>query len=1129
MKHKMRLNPPTLDDFLYWYEPSYRCAVLQHESTPDTSRQRVNFHEESKPKANHCSFCRLENHNIEKCKRFIGQNLKRRWEFVRKGRWCFNCLKGKHFTNDCWSKELCGVDQCKEKHHRLLHKPITAERTTPEVRSTQTNVHQQAHQRTYFRVVPVKLVNGHNQITTWAFLDEGSGPTLLSQEIANKLQLNAKAADLCLKWSDGTTKKMKSGIVDVKVSGINEEHQFVLRNVQTVPMLDLPAPNLNIDDLKARYAHLKDVVVPDVPVGKPELLIGLEHVKLMIPYQIREGSWNEPIATKTRIGWAIYGSDNRNTSCTENYSCHICECVEGEKIDELIRNFQATEAFGVAVPQKELVSASDERSLQIFEKTLKLSNGRYEIGLLWKNNNIKLPDNRGVALRRLTCFEHNLLKDPVLQKAVKEKICDNISKGYLQKVSEVELERYNGPKWFLPMFSVQNPNKPAKIRLVYDAAAKCDGVSLNDVLLKGPDNLTSLLGVLLRFREGKIGVCGDIAEMFHRVKITPADQYARLVLWRDVNLNVPPTTYKLTVMSFGATCSPSAAQHVKNINGIKFQQQYPRAVDGILNRHYVDDYLDCANTIEEATQLVHDVTKIHAHGGFEIRNWISNSKQLIEKITKKNISEENTTVSLDMGEEKSAEKVLGMYWDTENDNFIFKTNFVKIDPQILQHKRKPTKGEVLKVVMSLFDPFGMMATIVMPAKVLIQNLWRYGCDWDKQIPDELYSAWKNWLLSLEAVQNVKVSRWFSPLLMSAKNIQLHVLADASELAFAAVAYLRVANEESVEVSFVTSKTRIAPQKPLSVPRLELQAALLASRLATTLRHELSAPINNTTLWSDSQTVLGWLRSTHRRYSSFVSHRVGEILDNTKLDDWRWVPSKANVADDGTKWEEIPQIPDRWFSGPLFLSLRETEWPIEKNKAMSTTEEERAIQYHAPLQRVSTVFSVIRIERFSKWKRLLRTTAFVLRYLRNLKKSTTKRIFANQLSFSNKHKLKSIEELNGDELNEAQTLLMKRLQHDCYVQEIAHEFWTRWLQQYLPTIATRSKWFDDTKPLEVGKLVLLMDDSIKRGEWKRGIIKAIYKSHDGKIRSATVKTAKGTFLRPVSKLAVVNCESNEQNL
>jgi hypothetical protein len=98
-----------------------------------------------------------------------------------------------------------------------------------------------------------------------------------------------------------------------------------------------------------------------------------------------------------------------------------------------------------------------------------------------------------------------------------------------------------------------------------------------------------------------------------------------------------------------------------------------------------------------------------------------------------------------------------------------------------------------------------------------------------------------------------------------------------------------------------------------------------------------------------------------------------------------------------------------------------------------------------------------------------------------------------------------------------------------VQEIAHEFWTRWLQQYLPTIATRSKWFDDTKPLEVGKLVLLMDDSIKRGEWKRGIIKEVYKSHDGKIRSATVKTAKGTFLRPVSKLAVVNCESNEQNL
>jgi hypothetical protein len=199
----------------------------------------------------------------------------------------------------------------------------------------------------------------------------------------------------------------------------------------------------------------------------------------MIPYQIREGSWNEPIAMKTKIGWAIYGRDGNEFNHSASYSCHICECSEAQDtVENLFRKFQSTESFGVTAPQKQLRSKDDENALNTFEKTLNLTNGRYEIGLLWKEPNVHLPYNQNVAMRRLICFEQKLQRDSILKAAVVYKINDNIEKQYLKKISEEELRAFTGRKWFLPMFSVQNPNKPSKIRIVYDAAARFEGIAI---------------------------------------------------------------------------------------------------------------------------------------------------------------------------------------------------------------------------------------------------------------------------------------------------------------------------------------------------------------------------------------------------------------------------------------------------------------------------------------------------------------------------------------------------------------------------------------------------------------------------------------------------------------------------
>ncbi|XP_070067226.1 uncharacterized protein [Drosophila virilis] len=172
----------------------------------------------------------------------------------------------------------------------------------------------------------------------------------------------------------------------------------------------------------------------------------------------------------------------------------------------------------------------------------------------------------------------------------------------------------------LPIFTVTNPNKK-KTRLVWDAAAKVSGMSLNDCLLKGPDTLASLMGVLIRFRERPFAVYGDIREMFHQVKVRLEDQPAQKFLWRDGDSSRFPETYVMQVMTFGASCSPALANYVKNSNAERFVAEDPDAVKAICENTFVDGWLQSVDTGAEMIQLAETVKRIHA-----------NSKQVIQAL-----------------------------------------------------------------------------------------------------------------------------------------------------------------------------------------------------------------------------------------------------------------------------------------------------------------------------------------------------------------------------------------------------------------------------------------------------------------------------------------------------------------
>ncbi|XP_073831554.1 uncharacterized protein [Musca autumnalis] len=298
-----------------------------------------------------------------------------------------------------------------------------------------------------------------------------------------------------------------------------------------------------------------------------------------------------------------------------------------DELHQMVADYFNVESMGVrAVPLVE--SDDDVRAKRMLHETTKRIGDRFQTGLLWNNDEVKFPDSYIMALSRLKGIESKIKKDLNFSAAYREIIQKYIDKGYVRKLLPEEVRVSSERKWYLPHFGVINPNKSGKLRLVFDAAAKVNNVSLNSELLKGPQNIAPLLSILYNFRRGQVAVGADICEMFHKVKIQPSDRISQRFLWRDGNQNKPPDDYDMQVMIFGAACSPCSAIFVMNENAKDHSGYNPRDIEALCEHHYVDDFVDSFDSVEEANNISNQVKEIHSKGEFELRNFISNSNDV---------------------------------------------------------------------------------------------------------------------------------------------------------------------------------------------------------------------------------------------------------------------------------------------------------------------------------------------------------------------------------------------------------------------------------------------------------------------------------------------------------------------
>lgn len=340
----------------------------------------------------------------------------------------------------------------------------------------------------------------------------------------------------------------------------------------------------------------------------------------------------------------------------------------------------------------------------------------------------------------------------------------------------------------------------------------------------------------------------------------------------------------MTVMTFGACCSPAIAQFVKSSNADIFADRFPRAVECIKANHYVDDLLDSFDTEDETIKIANQVIQIHQNAGFVIRNWLSNSRKVMSSLNK---TRSDPLFEIEPHTELPTEKVLGMWWRVNSDTFTYSLRYSKGNEAVLKGVAVPTKRELLRVIMSVFDPLGLLSHFLVFPRILMQEVWRTKISWDEEITNDVFQEWLQWVRALPLIESISIPRCFSYATIS--DVQLHAFSDASEDAYASLVYLRFSSPVGTTCSLVCAKCKVAPTKPQTIPRLELQTATMSTRLAAAATEHISFCVSKRFFWSDSRTVLCWIRSDARKYKPYVSSIISEILDHTKEEEWRYVP------------------------------------------------------------------------------------------------------------------------------------------------------------------------------------------------------------------------------------------------
>ena len=893
-----------------------------------------------------CPLC-AEDHGLGRCSKFQAMTPTARKEVLVKERRCYLCFQAGHNVGRCRVSYLCA--HCQKRHHTMLH---GAEEAKEHALYTQEDeegdfegaVEQLQYglkivlpedKRVSLRTIPLTLVNPHNgkQLDVNALLDDGcSTAAMVSQQAAGLLALAGPTSWTNTEGVGGVVTEFRTitAIVEIrsKTTGVRKQ---VPAQVMTTPAGSYVP--VNWKPYLKDYPHLKQVeVLPPVPNGRVDVLLGSRCPALMASLREVVGGPQEPVARLTPLGWTVTGPTTPAAAWVEDreavpllpslfigagletqgsVACltqredkfSVRQVPSDKQLVQLVQRMLEVEDPG----ELEVLSPKEEYIIKKLRASLRFVEGKYEVACTWRPGAERPPLNEGIARGRLLNLEKSkAFKDPAIRAAYGKVFSDWEGKKIVQRVPLQSDE----VKHLLPHFPILKESETTPVRPVMG----CD-VALNRFLLPGPNLLNEVVGVLLRFRSGRFTIAGDIKQMFLNIRLLEEDRPFHCFLWKGEEDE--PFVYQFQRHVFGNAGSPCVAVFVLKEHARKYQDRYPKAVDTLLHSTLIDDVLDAADTEEEAGVWLMQIREIITEAGMTLAKIHSNAPKLLEDLPREAVAAGALDLSASaLSANLSNLKTLGLAYDPVGDEFFFRMD--------RPHEKNWTKRKVLKLFPRLFDPLGLLLPFTIKARIYFSLIARGKYAWDEELP--LSEEWEEWLRQLAELEGVRVRRNVRPLVQG--KATLHVFADASKDAYAAVAYLSVEAVGKTEVALVFAKAHVAPAKTLTIPRMELLAALLAVKVRQVALYHLKHPVHQVMHWSDSLTVLFWLNDDSQRFQAFVYNKLNKIRQSTCPEEWRWVPTEQNPADWATRGKSpTALVPSSlWLRGPPFLREAKECWP-----------------------------------------------------------------------------------------------------------------------------------------------------------------------------------------------------------
>ncbi|GFT42722.1 integrase catalytic domain-containing protein [Nephila pilipes] len=676
------------------------------------------------------------------------------------------------------------------------------------------------------------------------------------------------------------------------------------------------------------------------------------------------------------FGWILSGSRSHATVSFNPTVHSINVYTLTHELDNMVRNFWNLESIGIQPIQEKLkLSTHNAELLSNFHQSFKIIDGRRVIHLPWKPEVKLTSSNYDTAIRRFNSWTRRIHANTELKQKYAKQMQDYIDKKQVEAVlkdtqNEVRL-------FYLPHHTVKKiTNEEIKWRIVFDASSHSPGhPSLNDALEAGPNLLPDILAMLLRFRLSKIAITSDGSQAFLQLILADEDRDATRFLWykteytSDGNLCIADeiVTYRFTRLPFGLTSSPFLLSASLRELATMYKQSYPIATKHIENNTYMDGFVIGTSTDTEAITLYREMLQLTSHISLPLAKWTTNSKALQGVWKQENVPFREIT------------QVLGVEWDTDKDVFQ-----IDVQAKIVEASKEPvTKRLLLKLMSKFYDRLGLFAPVTVIVKILFQDTWLSGIKWDELLPPAVAQQWHKWINELQCLKDIRIPRWIG--FSETSDVTIHVFCDASERAYGACLYARHTVNNFTEVNLICSRSQLPPVKKITLPRLELLAALLGTRLLQYFYRETNMHSHTAVLWSDSTVALSWIKGDPNRWKTFVCNRTTEILQYTTPSQWRHCTGTDNPADHLTRGTFPSQLPslESWGHGPKWLNHDSDAWPTKdfpSHSQPSVEVESRKIESRSFY--VATTEPIIDISRYSSYTKLLRVTAWILRFVHN---------------------------------------------------------------------------------------------------------------------------------------------------